>query len=74
MCLLLGKSDVKAERILKSMLSQCRLGNSFKEDGIFGEDINIVQPKSSYPRGSAHINLTVASLANTILPPFLKVY
>lgn len=48
--------------------------NSLKEDGIAGEDTNIVQLKSFHQRGSAHVNLTVASLMSTIQPPFLEVY
>lgn len=48
--------------------------NSLKEDGIVGEDTNIVQLKSFHQRGSAPVNLTVAPLMNTIQPPSLEGY
>lgn len=56
------KCDGKTERI-RVCFYKVDLGrNSLKEDGIFGEDIKIVQPKSFHQRGSAHVNLTVLPL------------
>lgn len=56
---------MKTERIRVCFYNVDLGKNSPKEDGILGEDMNIVQQKSFHQRGSALVNPSVAFEYNT---------